>query len=96
MMAPPLKPGELDNTVLPSLLATADEMMGRSTGGKRSDFLFSVLIECVPDPRTGGTERRRYRIENDYDKEVCNGDIGTIDDVDADAGELEMNAVDQV
>ena len=28
------------------------------------------------------------QIENDYDKEVYNGDIGTIDDVDADAGEL--------
>src|SRR5947207_15234638 len=28
------------------------------------------------------------QIENDYDKEVYNGDIGTIDDVDNDAGEL--------
>jgi exodeoxyribonuclease V alpha subunit len=28
------------------------------------------------------------QIENDYDKEVYNGDIGTIDDVDASAGEL--------
>jgi exodeoxyribonuclease V alpha subunit len=28
------------------------------------------------------------QIENDYDKEVYNGDIGTIDDVDANAGEL--------
>ena len=28
------------------------------------------------------------QIENDYDKEVYNGDIGTIDDVDPDAGEL--------
>ncbi len=28
------------------------------------------------------------QIENDYDKEVYNGDIGTIDDVDADVGEL--------
>ena len=28
------------------------------------------------------------QIENDYDKEVYNGDIGYIDDVDADAGEL--------
>jgi hypothetical protein len=27
-------------------------------------------------------------IENDYDKEVYNGDIGTIQDVDPDAGEL--------
>jgi exodeoxyribonuclease V alpha subunit len=28
------------------------------------------------------------QIENDYDKDVYNGDIGYIDDVDADAGEL--------
>jgi len=28
------------------------------------------------------------QIENDYDKEIYNGDIGTIDDVDPDAGEL--------
>ena len=28
------------------------------------------------------------QIENDYEKEVYNGDIGTIDDLDADAGEL--------
>ena len=28
------------------------------------------------------------QIENDYDKEVYNGDIGTIDDVNADAGEI--------
>ena len=28
------------------------------------------------------------QIENDYDKEVYNGDIGYVDDVDPDAGEL--------
>src|SRR3954453_14082473 len=28
------------------------------------------------------------QIENDYDKEVYNGDIGYIDDVDPDAGEI--------
>ncbi len=28
------------------------------------------------------------QIENDYDKEVYNGDIGYIDDVDPEAGEL--------
>ena len=28
------------------------------------------------------------QIENDYDKEVYNGDIGYIDNVDSDAGEL--------
>ena len=31
------------------------------------------------------------QIENDYDKEVYNGDIGYIDDVDPDAGELYAN-----
>jgi exodeoxyribonuclease V alpha subunit len=31
------------------------------------------------------------QIENDYDKEVYNGDIGYIDDVDPDAGELTAN-----
>jgi exodeoxyribonuclease V alpha subunit len=31
------------------------------------------------------------QIENDYDKEVYNGDIGYIDDVDPDAGELTTN-----
>ncbi len=31
------------------------------------------------------------QIENDYDKEVYNGDIGTIDDVDANAGELAVS-----
>ena len=28
------------------------------------------------------------QIENDYDKEIYNGDIGTIDDVDSNAGEI--------
>jgi exodeoxyribonuclease V alpha subunit len=28
------------------------------------------------------------QVENDYDKEVYNGDIGFVEDVDADAGEL--------
>ncbi|HEY3939119.1 MAG TPA: ATP-dependent RecD-like DNA helicase [Bryobacteraceae bacterium] len=31
------------------------------------------------------------QIENDYDKDVYNGDIGYIDDVDPDAGELKVN-----
>jgi exodeoxyribonuclease V alpha subunit len=31
------------------------------------------------------------QIENDYDKEVYNGDIGYIDNVDSDAGELIAN-----
>ena len=31
------------------------------------------------------------QIENDYDKEVYNGDIGTIDDVDPDAGEIAVS-----
>ena len=31
------------------------------------------------------------QIENDYDKEVYNGDIGYIDDVDPDAGELKAS-----
>jgi hypothetical protein len=31
------------------------------------------------------------QIENDYDKEVYNGDIGFIDDVDPDLGELTAN-----
>jgi exodeoxyribonuclease V alpha subunit len=31
------------------------------------------------------------QIENDYDKEVYNGDVGTIDDVDANAGELAVS-----
>ena len=31
------------------------------------------------------------QIENDYDKEVYNGDIGTIDDVDPNAGELAVS-----
>jgi exodeoxyribonuclease V alpha subunit len=31
------------------------------------------------------------QIENDYDKEVYNGDIGTIDDVDINAGEIAVS-----
>ncbi|MFC3167820.1 SF1B family DNA helicase RecD2 [Paracoccus fontiphilus] len=31
------------------------------------------------------------QVENDYDKEVYNGDIGTIEDVDADDGEVAIN-----
>ena len=31
------------------------------------------------------------QIENDYDKEVYNGDIGTVDDVDPDAGEIAVS-----
>ena len=32
--------------------------------------------------------RQVMQIENDYDKEVYNGDIGYIDDVDPNAGEI--------
>ena len=35
------------------------------------------------------------QIENDYDKEVYNGDIGYVDDVDPDAGELKAPAIVQ-
>ena len=31
------------------------------------------------------------QIENDYDKEVYNGDVGYVEDVDADTGELAAN-----
>ena len=31
------------------------------------------------------------QIENDYDKEVYNGDIGTVDDVDNNAGEIAVS-----
>ena len=31
------------------------------------------------------------QIENDYDKEVYNGDIGTVDDVDPNAGEIAVS-----
>ena len=31
------------------------------------------------------------QIENDYDKEVYNGDIGMLENVDPDAGEIAVN-----
>jgi exodeoxyribonuclease V alpha subunit len=31
------------------------------------------------------------QIENDYDNEVYNGDIGTVDDVDINAGEIAVS-----
>ena len=51
----------------------------------------SALLDGNPPPnfkaqrRTGSYDTQ---IENDYDKDVYNGDIGYIDDVDPDAGEL--------
>jgi exodeoxyribonuclease V alpha subunit len=38
----------------------------------------------------GQRRSRGAAIENDYDKEVYNGDIGYIDDVDPDAGQLKV------
>ncbi len=38
--------------------------------------------------RTFAPGDKVMQIENDYDKEVYNGDIGTIDDIDANSGEL--------
>jgi exodeoxyribonuclease V alpha subunit len=69
--------------------------MNRSGGGARS---LNIELQAALNP-AGERKVERFgwtfapgdkimQIENDYDKEVYNGDIGYIDDVDPDAGEL--------
>ena len=69
--------------------------MNRGGAGARS---LNVELQAVLNP--GGTRRverfgwtfapgdKVMQIENDYDKEVYNGDVGYIDDVDPEAGEV--------
>ena len=69
--------------------------MNRGGGGARS---LNIELQAALNP-AGDRKIERFgwtfapgdkimQIENDYDKEVYNGDIGYIDDVDPDAGEL--------
>ncbi len=69
--------------------------MNRGGGGARS---LNIELQTALNP-AGERKIERFgwtfapgdkvmQIENDYDKEVYNGDIGYIDDVDPDAGEL--------
>ena len=69
--------------------------MNRGAIGARS---LNIELQKVLNPRplqavqrfgsTFATGDKVMQIENDYDKDVYNGDIGYIDDVDPDAGEL--------
>jgi len=72
--------------------------MNRGGVGARS---LNIELQAVLNP-AGDRKVERFgwtfapgdkvmQIENDYDKEVYNGDIGTIDDVDPDAGELAVS-----
>jgi len=72
--------------------------MNRGGGGARS---LNIELQAALNP-AGDRKVERFgwtfapgdkimQIENDYDKEVYNGDIGYIDDVDPDAGELAAN-----
>ena len=65
--------GELD-TLVPAYAATIHKSQGSEYRRSSSDH----------DPALHDV----MQIENDYDKEVYNGDIGYVDDVDPDAGEL--------
>jgi exodeoxyribonuclease V alpha subunit len=69
--------------------------MNRGGAGARS---LNIELQAVLNP-TGDRKVERFgwifapgdkvmQIENDYDKEVYNGDIGTIDDVDSNAGDI--------
>src|SRR5208337_4511346 len=69
--------------------------MNRAGAGARS---LNIELQAALNP-AGDRKVERFgwtfapgdkmmQIENDYDKEVYNGDIGTIDDVDANAGEI--------
>ena len=69
--------------------------MNRGGAGARS---LNVELQAALNP-TGDRKVERFgwtfapgdkvmQIENDYDKEVYNGDIGTVDDVDSSAGEM--------
>jgi exodeoxyribonuclease V alpha subunit len=72
--------------------------MNRGGVGARS---LNIELQAVLNP-AGGQKIERFgwtfapgdkvmRVENDYDKDVYNGDIGYIDAVDIDAGELTAN-----
>jgi exodeoxyribonuclease V alpha subunit len=58
----------------------------RTRAAPRRDIIGSVDDGTIPV--TGLSPAEVVQVENDYDKEVYNGDIGFIEDVDADAGEL--------
>ncbi len=69
--------------------------MNRGGVGARS---LNIALQAAPNP-TGERQVQRFgwifapgdkviQIENDYEKEVYNGDIGYVADVDQDAGEL--------
>ena len=49
------------------------------------------MINGLSSLRSGAPGDKIMQIENDYDKEVYNGDIGFIDDVDPDLGELTVS-----
>ena len=68
--------------------------MNRGGAGARA---LNIELQAALNPASDKVERfgwtfapgdKIMQIENDYDKEVYNGDIGYIDDVDPDAGEL--------
>ena len=69
--------------------------MNRGVAGARS---LNIELQAALNP-AGDRKVERFgwtfapgdkvmQIENDYEKEVYNGDIGTIDDVDSNSGEL--------
>ena len=72
--------------------------MNRGGVGARS---LNIELHAVLNPagerkverfgRTFAPGDKVMQIENDYDKEVYNGDIGYVDDIDPEAGELTAN-----
>ena len=63
----------------------------RLKSARRAAACRTVNSPWVPGPASVGVATpgdKVMQIENDYEKEVYNGDIGTIDDVDANSGEL--------
>ena len=87
--------GELD-TLVPAYAVTVHKRPFRKGLSGRCRCGFRKVVEADLEPPCGrrppessiAARRCVMQIENDYDKEVYNGDIGYVEGVDPDAGEL--------
>jgi exodeoxyribonuclease V alpha subunit len=79
------------------LTAVAGSMNRGGVGARSLNIELQAALNPAGDRKverfgwTFASGDKVMQIENDYDKEVYNGDIGTIDDVDANAGELAVS-----
>jgi ATP-dependent exoDNAse (exonuclease V) alpha subunit len=69
--------------------AIRDAALTRTAAFERAPSRTSMRTRA--DPMTLRKRNKVMQIENDYDNEVYNGDIGYIDDIDPEAGELKAS-----